>query len=152
MALPQGRAIRKAVHAFARRVVQSIQHAWQAELEEPNDFEQPRNKLNNIMSASPTQDTELLRGMPMHEEPALPVKTGPALDVSFVESARIESGMTQRAAPEKLRIDRARERYLKIRDHCDAISLCVLALAVSLLGVSCRPLLLHILYLSLIHI
>ena len=146
MALPQGRAIRKAVHAFARRVVQSIQHAWQAELEEPNDFEQPRNKLNSIMSASPTQDTELLRGMPMHEEPALPVKTGPALDVSFVESARIESGMTQRAAPEKLRIERARERYLKIRDHCDAISLCVLASAVSLLGVSCRPLLLHILY------
>lgn len=140
-ALPEGRALRKATHGFARHVVQELQHAWQAEVEEKEEPE-----IQKVVESLPTGDTTMVRGLPAFTDTAVHLNAGSALDVSFVDSARIDITHSKHNGPEMARKERALERRNAVRDHCDALSLCILASAASLLGISCRPLLLQILY------
>ena len=141
MTLPEGRALRKAAHGFARHVVHELQHAWHAEVEEKEEPE-----MQEVVESIPTSDTTMVRGLPAFTDRIGRLNAGPALDVSFVDSARIDVSNLKSKGPEMAKKERALERRNAMRDHCDALSLCILASAASLLGVSCRPLLLQILY------
>lgn len=141
VALPEGRALRKATHGFARHVVQELQHAWQAEVEEKEEPE-----AQKVVESIPTSDTTMVYGLPAFTDSTGLLNAGPALDVSFVNTARIDTSHSKHNGPEAAKKERALERRNAVRDHCDALSLCILASAASLLGVSCRPLLLQLLY------
>ena len=59
MTLPEGRALRKAAHGFARHVVHELQHAWHAEVEEKEEPE-----MQEVVESIPTSDTTKVRGLP----------------------------------------------------------------------------------------
>lgn len=135
---PAARPLRKTMHSLARHIILEIQSVWQWEAEpSPDHVPTDQNVVHKDHSG---EETQLVRGLPPAQDPPLGVEAGPALDVSFVRHARLDG---PRSAPGSAQLE---HRRLALRDQCDAFLLLILGSAASMLGVSCRPLLLHILY------
>lgn len=135
---PAARPLRKTMHSLARHVILEVQSVWQREAEQPhNDVLLDQDMVCKYPSEG---ETHLVRGLPPTQDTPLSVEVGPALDVSFVRHAKLDG---PRSAPGSAQLE---QRRLALRDQCDAFLLLILGSAASMLGVSCRPLLLHILY------
>ncbi|WFD19990.1 hypothetical protein MCAP1_002234 [Malassezia caprae] len=135
---PTARPLRKTMHSLARHMILEVQSVWQWEAEQPHD---PEPSDQDMVRKDPSEEeVHLVRGLPPTQDTPLSVAAGPALDVSFVRHAKLDG---PRSAPGSAQLE---QRRLALRDQCDAFLLLILGSAASMLGVSCRPLLLHILY------
>lgn len=135
---PAARPLRKTMHSLARYLILEVQSVWEREAEQAH--EPTPSDQDMVRKDGGPKDIQLVRGLPIAQDTPLSVEAGPALDVSFVEHAKLDARRGVQSLAQR------EQRRLTLRDQCDAFLLLVVGSAASLLGVSCRPLLLHLLY------